>query len=151
MVQHIPGGILASPSADGQIIADFCSEFGLMPVRGSSSRPMQGMSALIYMAEKIREGYGIGITPDGPRGPRHVMQPGIIKLAQLTGALVVPLHVRYSRAIHFPTWDRFMLPLPFSTVKVIYDAPHVVPRRMTEDEFEHHRASIERVMVEGAA
>jgi Kdo2-lipid IVA 3' secondary acyltransferase len=146
---HIPGQILTSPSADGQIIADLCAAFGLESARGSSSRPRQGMSALIDMAEKMRAGYGIGLTPDGPRGPKHVLQPGVVKLAQLTGGGIIPVHIRYSHAIRFKTWDRFMLPLPFSTVKVIFDAPHMVPRRMSDEEFERHRAEIEHVMVEG--
>lgn len=146
---HIKGAILSSPSADGQIIADLCAEFGLVAARGSSSRPQQGMSALIELAGHLRTDHDVGITPDGPRGPKYVLQPGIIKLAQLTGARIMPMHIHYSRAIHFKTWDAFMLPLPFSTVKIIFDNPHLVPRRMTEEEFEQHRAEVERRMKEG--
>jgi Kdo2-lipid IVA 3' secondary acyltransferase len=98
----------------------------------------------------VREGYDIGITPDGPRGPKYKIQPGIIKLAQLTGAAIMPVHIRYSRAIHFKTWDGFMLPLPFAKVTIIFDTPRTVPRRMTDAEFEQHRAEIERVMIEGS-
>jgi lysophospholipid acyltransferase (LPLAT)-like uncharacterized protein len=82
---HVPGTILTSPSGDGQIIADVCESFGIEAERGSSSKPQQGMSALIALAGKVKEGYDIGITPDGPRGPCYQLQPGIIKLAQLTG------------------------------------------------------------------
>jgi Kdo2-lipid IVA 3' secondary acyltransferase len=147
---HVPGTILTSPSGDGQIIADLCAEFGIEAERGSSSRPQQGMSALIALAGKVREGYDIGITPDGPRGPKYKIQPGIIKLAQLTGGDIMPVHIRYSRAIHFKTWDGFMLPLPFAKVTIIFDTPRTVPRRMTDTEFEQHRAEIERVMIEGS-
>ena len=147
---HVPGTILTSPSGDGQIIADLCAEFGIEAERGSSSKPQQGMSALIALAGKVREHYDIGITPDGPRGPRYKVQPGIIKLAQLTGGRIMPVHIRYSRAIRFETWDAFMLPLPFARVTMVFDAPFTVPRRMSEEEFESHRASLERAMLEGA-
>src|SRR3569623_1870053 len=97
------GVVLTSPSGDGQIIADVCARFGFAPVRGSSSR--KGMQALMALAECAKNGTDIGITPDGPRGPRYQMSMGVIKLGQLTGGLLMPVHVRYSHAIRFPTWD----------------------------------------------
>lgn len=140
---HVPGTILTSPSGDGQVIADVCAEFGIEAERGSSSRPQQGMSALIALAGKVREHYDIGITPDGPRGPKHRVQPGIIKLAQLTGGRIMPVHIHYSRAIRFQTWDEFLLPMPFATVRMVFDTPVTVPRRMTEEEFENQRLMLE--------
>lgn len=140
---HVPGTILTSPSGDGQIIADICESFGIEAERGSSSKPQQGMSALIALAGKVKEGYDIGITPDGPRGPCYQLQPGIIKLAQLTGGGILPVHIQYSHAIRFKTWDRFELPLPFAKVKITFDEQMTVPRRMTEEEYEHHRAALE--------
>ncbi len=148
---HVPGAILTSPSGDGQIIADLCAQFGIEAERGSSSRPQQGMSALIALAEKVRQHYDIGITPDGPRGPRHQVQPGLIKLAQLTGGRIMPVHINYSRAIRFKTWDEFLLPLPFAKVSMVFDTPVTVPRRISEEEFEQHRSALERTLVAGAA
>lgn len=144
----VPGTILTSPSGDGQIIADVCAAFKIEAERGSSSKPQKGMSALIALAEKVRDGYEVGITPDGPRGPKYRIQPGIVKLAQLTGCRIVPVHVSYSHALHFKTWDAFMLPLPFAKVRIRFDNPIQVPRRLTEDEFEQHRWQLERVMRE---
>ena len=109
------------------------------------------MSALIALAAKAREGYEIGITPDGPRGPLHRVQPGIVKLAQLTGVPIIPVHLDYSHAIQFKTWDEFLLPLPFAKVTIIFDKPHHIPRRMTEDEFEQKRLALETVMRAAAA
>lgn len=146
---HVPGTILTSPSGDGQIIADVCAEFGIEAERGSSSRPQQGMSALIALAEKVREHYDIGITPDGPRGPKHTIQPGIIKLAQLTSGRIMPVHIHYSRAIRFNTWDEFLLPLPFARVRMVFDTPLSVPRRMSENEFEAHRQKLESILRSG--
>jgi len=141
---HISGAVLSSPSGDGQIIADVCAQFGFEAARGSSSKPQKGLSALITMADVLKNERDIGITPDGPRGPMYQMQPGIIKLGQLTGATIIPVRVIYSRAIRFKTWDEFMLPLPFSTVKVIIEPCVKVPRRMTEEEFEQQRAALEQ-------
>lgn len=143
---HIPGAILSSPSGDGQIIADICADFGFVAARGSSSKPQKGLGALILMAEKVKEGYDVGITPDGPRGPKYHLQPGILKLAQLTGGTIAPVRVEYSCALHFKTWDEFMLPLPFSRVKVIFEPTMTVPRRLSEEEFEAHRQMLETAM-----
>jgi Kdo2-lipid IVA 3' secondary acyltransferase len=143
---HIPGAILTSPSGDGQIIADVCATFGFEAARGSSSKPQKGLGALIMMAEKVKEGRDVGITPDGPRGPKYQLQPGIIKLAQLTGGGIVPVRVEYSRALRFKTWDGFMLPLPFSRVKITFEPVQTVPRKMTEEEFEDRRLRLEGAM-----
>ncbi len=147
-VPDMPACILSSPSGDGQIIADICSEFRIKPVRGSSSR--KGLSALIALADLAREGYDVGITPDGPRGPCYHLNPGPLKVAQLTGALVMPMHVQYDRPWTLKTWDRFQIPRPFSKVRIILDTPVVIPRRLTEPEFEQKRLQIEQTMRDGA-
>ena len=104
------------------------------------------MSALIALAAKAREGYDIGITPDGPRGPKYRVQPGVVKLAQLTGVPLIPVNIHYSRAFRFKTWDEFQIPLPFSTVTLKFHPAHIIPRRLSEDEFEQHRAKIESIL-----
>jgi lysophospholipid acyltransferase (LPLAT)-like uncharacterized protein len=141
------GVVLTSASGDGQIIADVCAQFGFAPVRGSSSK--KGMQALMALAECVKAGRDIGITPDGPRGPRYQMAMGVIKLAQLTGGLLMPVHVRYDRAIRLPTWDGFLLPLPFSGVEIEIAAPFTLPRKMTDEECEKQRAELERMMIAG--
>lgn len=143
-----PGGFLTSPSGDGGIIADACSEFGLKPVRGSSSRG--GARAMREMAGLLETGHDLGITPDGPRGPRYRLNMGVIKLAQLTGAMILPVHIRYERAIRFRTWDGFLIPMPFSEVEIWFSPSFTLPRRLTEDQCEIERASLEEVMRAGA-
>lgn len=141
------GAFLTSPSGDGQIIAEACSDFGLKPVRGSSSK--RGAQAMVELAHYVKTGHDIGITPDGPRGPKYNMNMGVIKLAQLTGAKLMPVHIHYDKAIRFKTWDGFQLPLPFSKVEIEFAEPFTVPRRMTEVECETQRAELERIMREG--
>lgn len=141
------GAFLTSPSGDGAIIAEACSQFGLKPVRGSSSK--RGAQAMVELAHYIKTGHDIGITPDGPRGPRYHMNMGVIKLAQLTGAKLMPVHIRFEKAIPFKTWDRFLLPVPFSNVEIEFGESFTVPRRMTEEECEQQRFNLEQLMIEG--
>ena len=141
------GAFLTSPSGDGQVIAEACADFKLKPVRGSSSR--RGAQAMIELANYVKTGHDIGITPDGPRGPKYHMNIGVIKLAQLTGGKLMPVHIRFDKAYKFPTWDGFLLPLPFSKVEVELCEPYTVPRRMTEEECEAQRVSLEQIMIEG--
>jgi hypothetical protein len=142
-----PSGILSSPSGDGEIIAQTCEQFGFKAVRGSSSRG--GAKAMRELAVLLKAGYDLGITPDGPRGPRYRLNPGVIKLAQLTGTMLLPVHVRYERAIRFKTWDGFLLPMPFSTAEIQFGPSYHVQRDMTEEECESQRADLERIMIEG--
>lgn len=144
----MPGCILSSPSGDGQIIADMCAEFGFEAARGSSSR--KGTSALITMAEKIKAGCDLGITPDGPRGPRYHLHAGPLKVAQLTGALIMPVDVQYESAWKFKTWDQFQVPKPFSRVRIVLNKPMQIERRLDEAAFEQRRQEIEQVMRRGA-
>ena len=104
------------------------------------------MSALILLAEQLKAGSDIGSTPDGPRGPCFELQPGIVKLAQLTGSPILPARVHYSRSFKFKTWDRFDLPLPFAKVTIILDPFHPIPRRLSEDDFEAHRTALETTL-----
>ena len=144
----VPGCILSSPSGDGKIIADVCAEFRFEAVRGSSSR--KGTSALIGLADLVKKGYDVGITPDGPRGPCYHFNPGPLKLAQLTGAHIMPFTVQYDEPWVFKTWDKFQLPKPFSKVRLILGETIPIPRRVTEEEFELKRQGIEQTMRDGA-
>jgi hypothetical protein len=143
---HITGCILSSPSGDGQIIADVCAEFGFQAARGSSSKPEKGMAALIKLAEMLKNGCDVGITPDGPRGPVYQLHPGPLKLAQLTGAQILPMQVDYESAWTFPTWDLFQLPKPLSKAHIKLHAPITIPRKLDEASFEQQRVDLETLL-----
>lgn len=117
--------VLTSPSKDGAIVAEVVGHFGIGNVRGSSSR--RGGAAMLGLIAAIRSGADVAITPDGPRGPAYQLSPGVVKLAQATGAAVVPVFVHYSRYWELRSWDRFRIPKPFSKVEVIFDSLHEIP------------------------
>jgi lysophospholipid acyltransferase (LPLAT)-like uncharacterized protein len=110
--------VLASRSRDGEIAARYVEHFGLSTVRGSSSRG--GGVALRALAAALRAGREVAIVPDGPRGPREQLQPGVVRLAALTWAPVVPLAVAARPGRRLASWDRFLVPLPFARCVLVF-------------------------------
>ena len=117
-------------------------------VRGSSSR--RGSRALLELVRLIRIGRDIAITPDGPRGPKYSLGPGVILLAQNTGARIIPMHAKFSRCIRMKTWDGFIIPLPFSKVSGTIGAPLEIPENLSDEEFEAARKQLEELLKNGA-
>jgi lysophospholipid acyltransferase (LPLAT)-like uncharacterized protein len=140
--------VLTSPSKDGEILAQLVGAFGMKAVRGSSSR--RGSSALLELVRLIRGGRDIAITPDGPRGPRYSLGPGIILLAQSTGVRIVPAHASFSRCVRMKTWDGFIIPLPFSKVSVTLEGALTIPGELTGEEFEEKRKNLEDLLKHAA-
>lgn len=140
--------VLTSPSKDGEILARLVGAFGMEAVRGSSSR--RGSRALLELVRIVRQGRDIAITPDGPRGPRYSLGPGVILLAQSTGARIVPAHASFSRCFRMKTWDGFIIPLPFSKVSVTIGEALKVPGELTEGEFEEKRKNLEDLLKNAA-
>jgi len=133
--------VLTSPSKDGEILAQFVGAFGMGSVRGSSSR--RGSQALRELVRLVQSGGDIAITPDGPRGPRYSLGPGVVLLAQTTGVPIVPAHASFTRCVRMKTWDGFIIPLPFSSISVTVDEKIFIPRDLSEDEFEKARKNLE--------
>ena len=140
------GAALISASRDGALLADLVERFDFEVVRGSSSR--QGASAIRQLAETMARGKDGVITPDGPRGPAYELGQGIVFLAQQSGAEVVPINMEYSSFWRIKSWDRFILPKPFSTVRVIFGPPHRVAQTSTAADFEDERARLQDAMMQ---
>ncbi|HEV2854892.1 MAG TPA: lysophospholipid acyltransferase family protein [Thermoanaerobaculia bacterium] len=119
--------VLVSQSTDGELIASTVARLGIDSSRGSSSRG--GIGGMRSLLRKTAEGWDIAFTPDGPRGPLREVQPGVILAAAATGLPIQPVAVAASRAKLLRSWDRFVVPLPFSTVHFVYGEPLVVERR----------------------
>ncbi len=148
-LSHRPGAALTSASRDGEILAAFLERFNVRPIRGSSSR--QGAAALLEMKRLIEQGFDVAITPDGPRGPRYHLNPGVITLAQKTGALIMPIRVHYSRCWRLKTWDAFEIPKPFATVTIALLPLYRVAPVSSNEEFEPERARLEQILREPVA
>jgi lysophospholipid acyltransferase (LPLAT)-like uncharacterized protein len=118
---------MISRSRDGELIARVCRSFGLGAVRGSSSRG--GSEALLEMRNILKSGGRIAFTPDGPRGPLHHVQPGVLFLAQKAGRPIVPVAYGAKRRWIFKRrWDEFLIPKPLNRLAMVYGEPiHVKP------------------------
>jgi lysophospholipid acyltransferase (LPLAT)-like uncharacterized protein len=115
---------LVSQHRDGQFIAAAVRRFGILPILGSSTRG--GAAGLRNLLAVLRQGDVIGITPDGPKGPRRQAAFGVAQLAALSGVPVVPLAARTTWRFQLSTWDRMPVPLPFGRgVMVCGPAVHV--------------------------
>lgn len=139
--------VLTSASKDGAMVARAMAAFGLGAVRGSSSR--RAVAALVGLKRALLEGNDICLTPDGPKGPRYQLQPGVLALAQSTGAPVVPIHIRFHSAWRLRTWDRFVIPKPFSRVDVTFAEPVDVAALLADSTLEAVQSDLEALMVEG--
>lgn len=134
---------LVSPHRDGLLLARALERLGCRPHYGSSNRDgVKGLRALLQAVGG--EGRIVAITPDGPRGPHQHAKIGAIKLAQLTGAPIVPLSASARFGHRFNSWDRFLLPLPFARAHVVWGQPIQVPRTASEAELESYRLDLER-------
>ncbi len=141
--------VLTSASRDGMWLAEFVRQFGMGSVRGSSSR--RGAAAMRELLQQVAAGYDIAITPDGPRGPRYSLGPGMIYLAARAGIPILPLHARFSAAWTLRTWDGFQIPKPFSRIDCTMGPVIRVPLETDEASFEEVRRLVEHTLREGAA
>lgn len=109
---------LISQSSDGEYIARLLPKFGMLAVRGSTTRG--GARALIHLLQAARSGYRPMLTPDGPRGPIYKVQPGILFLAKKTGWPIIPVGTALSHKFTVGSWDRMRVPLPFGKTALTY-------------------------------
>jgi lysophospholipid acyltransferase (LPLAT)-like uncharacterized protein len=136
---------LISASGDGDLIAFFIERSGYGTIRGSSSR--KGVIALRQLVETLAAGGNVLVTPDGPRGPVYQASQGIVFLAQKSGAPVIPIHMEYSSSWRLKSWDRFVVPRPFATLRAIFGAPIQVPPIEDAGQFEAQRLRLQNAMM----
>jgi len=124
--------ILISQHRDGEYISRIARALGFQVIRGSATRG--GVRALRQIIRALKEGLNLVITPDGPRGPRAQVKSGVIELARLTGAPIVPVSFSAVRRRFLKSWDAFLLPLPFSRAVYIWGEPIYVEPMATKEE-----------------
>ncbi|MDE2164982.1 MAG: lysophospholipid acyltransferase family protein [Alphaproteobacteria bacterium] len=140
--RRVPIHMLISGHRDGRIIADAVRHFGIDSIAGSTTSG--GSGALRAMVRHLKDGECVGITPDGPDGPAMRASSGIVAVARLAGAPVVPLAYATRRRRILDTWDRFHLPLPCSRGTFIWGEPIVIPPELDDAGIERYRALIEQ-------
>jgi lysophospholipid acyltransferase (LPLAT)-like uncharacterized protein len=136
------GVILVSGSRDGEIMAQILQRQGHETIRGSTSR--NGARALVQLIKALKaRARPCVVVPDGPRGPRFRVQPGIIALAKKTGYSIVPISYSARRMKIFASWDRFILPYPFTEASVVYGRPISIPSELGAEGQEMYRLRVE--------
>jgi lysophospholipid acyltransferase (LPLAT)-like uncharacterized protein len=137
---------LISLSEDGELVSRIALEFGMNPVRGSSSRG--GARAFLSLVNTIKEDNSeVLITADGPKGPPRQIKDGTIRLAQKTNAVIVPICWHASREKVFPkTWDQFKIPLPFSKITYAYGEPVVIPANVTRENYSELKENLKKAI-----
>jgi len=138
--------VMISQSRDGEMIADIYSRFHFRPVRGSSSRG--GKEALSAMIKDLEQNLFAVQVLDGPRGPRGVVRPGLILMSQSSGSPIFPFYITVDRAWVLNSWDRTLIPKPFSRIFVRWGTPFYVPEHLDDAGFENTRKQIEQHMKE---
>jgi hypothetical protein len=144
--QQYKPSVMISQSRDGEMIAHIFSRFHFRPVRGSSSRG--GKEALAAMIADLDQNHFAVQVLDGPRGPKGVVKPGLIAMAQSSGAPIFPFYITIDRAWVLKSWDRTLIPKPFSQVFVRWGSPFYVPENLDEASFDAVRKQIEQHMKE---
>ncbi len=133
--------MLISAHRDGRIIAKSIENLGFNTVEGSSRRG--GATALVNLKRTLDKGGAIGITPDGPKGPRMRAKTGAIKAAQMTGRPILPVTGTVASRKVFNSWDRFVLPAPFTKGVIIWGTPIYVERDASKEQQERYRQELE--------
>jgi lysophospholipid acyltransferase (LPLAT)-like uncharacterized protein len=136
--------LMISKSLDGEIIAGVANRTGWYSVRGSSSHG--GSIALKEMTMRLREYRLAAHILDGPRGPAGVVKPGIISMALAADAVIVPVHIYGENVWYFKSWDKFMLPRPFSRVCMEFGEMINLQPVQRETDFEEQRMMLETIM-----
>ncbi len=134
--------VLASEHQDGDLMGRAITWLGFGHLKGSTSRG--GARALRELAKVLKEGLDVGLTVDGPRGPRGVLHQGAVELSRMTGSTIVPISNTARPRSLFDSWDRFQVPAPFSRIIIAYGEPMLVPGEADREERERLRLELER-------
>jgi lysophospholipid acyltransferase (LPLAT)-like uncharacterized protein len=137
--------VLISRHGDGEFIARVVKHFNIGAVRGSHRKA--SVSSVREIITELKKGVTIGITPDGPKGPRHVFKEGIIEIARMTGKPIVLLTYSGSGRKVFSSWDKFLLAWPFSRVVFLWGNPLYVPKEASREQIEKIRQEVEGELI----
>jgi lysophospholipid acyltransferase (LPLAT)-like uncharacterized protein len=133
---------LISAHGDGEMLARVAEGLGHKAIRGSSTRG--GVKAMRALLDETKSGRDFVVTPDGPQGPRHVLQIGTAYFASRSGLVVIPASASYAKSWSLPTWDGFLIPHPFTRALILAGTPMEVPADLEGDALEEWRLLLEQ-------
>ena len=139
--RHQQIGVFSSVSFDGEYTARIISRFGYIPIRGSSTRG--GVRAFLASRRRLQRGLTVAATTDGPRGPVYVAKPGPVLLASKSGVPIVAFHIAVENAWMLNSWDKLIIPKPFSSALLCMSRKIVVPGGASEAEIEGFHSDLQ--------
>jgi len=137
---------LISLSEDGELVSQVAVEFGMNPVRGSSSKG--GARAFLKLVDTVKKDNAeVLITADGPKGPARQIKDGTIRLAQKTNSVIIPISWHASREKVFEkSWDQFKIPLPFSKITYVYGDPFAIPQDVPREDYSRLKENLKKII-----
>lgn len=133
--------VIISQSNDGEMQANIFRRLGYQIIRGSTGRG--GARAAVEAIRVLKRGDNMAMTPDGPRGPTHIIQPGVITLAQKSGAALIPSGITSKPRLFAKSWDSYLVPIPFGKGVILFGDPIYVPKDASDEEIEHYRLRLQ--------
>ena len=141
--------VLISKHRDGDIIARLISKLGFKAIRGSTHKSGKtknkgGLTSARQMIKSLKNGISIGISPDGPKGPRHKVSDGILSISRLSNSSILPVGIGFKKKWVLNTWDKFIIPKPFNQITIIWGEP--LPALKNEKKFSQIKSKLESTM-----
>ena len=141
--------VLISKHRDGDIIAKLISNLGFKAIRGSTHKAGKtknkgGLLSARQMIKSLKKGISIGISPDGPKGPRHKVSDGILSISRLSNASILPVGIGFKKKWVLNTWDKFIIPKPFNQITIIWGEP--LPALKNEKSINQIKSKLESTM-----
>lgn len=136
---------LVSGSVDGEVPERIARAWGADVIRGSANQ--SGALALRDMQQKMKQGFSIVTTADGPRGPKYEFKMGAILMARIAGVPIIPIGVAADKAWYLRRWDNFMIPKPFARISIAIGAPYQIPKNTPLDDLEPHRIAVQETVM----
>jgi lysophospholipid acyltransferase (LPLAT)-like uncharacterized protein len=133
--------VMSSNSYDGEYMGRIIRKFGFVAVKGSSSR--NAVRALLGLRRALQEGWSVAFSIDGPRGPRYKVKPGPVALARSSGVSMTMFHVAVEKAWVLKTWDRLIIPKPFSRVLLRFGNLIVVPPEANDEDLRRYEEQLQ--------
>ena len=141
--------VLISKHRDGDIIARLISKLGFKAIRGSTHKSGKtknkgGLTSARQMIKSLKNGISIGISPDGPKGPRHKVSDGILSISRLSNSSILPVGIGFKKKWVLNTWDKFIIPKPFNQITIIWGEP--LPALKNEKNINQIKSKLESTM-----